>query len=352
MFSLFADLTVSYCSRRTVRALATALRRIKVDKLRNDANGQLAYKKLVKYAILYSPCYEGEMSELGEMRWTDILKKWDVELKYRDDENDMVTLSSGSEFTEAVQKSDKSLKFIATVKDLEVTKKEKGARNEIGGDGDEGEVTHNLEQKLRDIANHVCALDKHGSLQSFLEMLLTMLTTAFVAFQGQMAGGIFENHKKYVSSRSSYPCCSYKKKCDKAVSCGDWKGDPEAKKVAERILKQACAQKGEAVDKPDQSNIKSSRETNAAEENAEKGNEEESTKAETKIPEHPFVHFRHTCDKCSVSPIVGTRYHATNLPDYDLCAECMSKNTTEDIKFEPEELGTFVLRLQLCLLFN
>ena len=35
-----------------------------------------------------------------------------------------------------------------------------------------------------------------------------------------------------------------------------------------------------------------------------------------------FVHGRHTCDSCSASPIVGTRYHSTKIPDFDLCTKC------------------------------
>ena len=46
-----------------------------------------------------------------------------------------------------------------------------------------------------------------------------------------------------------------------------------------------------------------------------------------------FVHNRHTCDGCGVSPIVGHRYHATNIPDCDLCAGCRDKCALADISF-------------------
>lgn len=29
--------------------------------------------------------------------------------------------------------------------------------------------------------------------------------------------------------------------------------------------------------------------------------------------ERPFIHGRHTCDSCLSTPIIGTRYHATNV---------------------------------------
>lgn len=57
------------------------------------------------------------------------------------------------------------------------------------------------------------------------------------------------------------------------------------------------------------------------------------------VPSHfdiKFIHGRHTCDGCLVTPIVGFRYHATNLPDYDLCQHCVIKKKDENnVIFEP-----------------
>ncbi|GMI02774.1 hypothetical protein TrVE_jg10608 [Triparma verrucosa] len=39
-------------------------------------------------------------------------------------------------------------------------------------------------------------------------------------------------------------------------------------------------------------------------------------------PPAPPVHHRFTCDGCSTSPIIGSRYHCLDLPDYDLCQSC------------------------------
>ena len=52
----------------------------------------------------------------------------------------------------------------------------------------------------------------------------------------------------------------------------------------------------------------------------------------------PFIHGRHTCDSCLGTPIVGIRYHAVNLPDYDLCAHCKDNYKGDEIQFEPAEL--------------
>lgn len=49
-----------------------------------------------------------------------------------------------------------------------------------------------------------------------------------------------------------------------------------------------------------------------------------------------FIHARHTCDGCQKTPIVGTRYHATKIPDFDLCSACFKKYEGDDLDFKPE----------------
>mmetsp|Transcript_33181 Transcript_33181/g.56378 ORF Transcript_33181/g.56378 Transcript_33181/m.56378 type:complete len:1100 (+) Transcript_33181:411-3710(+) len=49
-----------------------------------------------------------------------------------------------------------------------------------------------------------------------------------------------------------------------------------------------------------------------------------------------FIHYRHTCDGCSKSPIIGTRYHATKIPDFDLCRGCFDKYEGAELDFRPE----------------
>ena len=67
---------------------------------------------------------------------------------------------------------------------------------------------------------------------------------------------------------------------------------------------------------------------------------DEETAAEDVREELPFIHGRHTCDGCLCTPIIGTRYHSTNLPDYDLCAKCRDNYKGTDILFETQQLGT------------
>mmetsp|Transcript_3254 Transcript_3254/g.4445 ORF Transcript_3254/g.4445 Transcript_3254/m.4445 type:complete len:769 (-) Transcript_3254:916-3222(-) len=56
-----------------------------------------------------------------------------------------------------------------------------------------------------------------------------------------------------------------------------------------------------------------------------------------------FIHARHTCDGCGTSPIVGFRYHATNVPDFDLCSSCMmvhNEHNGSGITFERKQLSS------------
>ena len=52
-----------------------------------------------------------------------------------------------------------------------------------------------------------------------------------------------------------------------------------------------------------------------------------------------FIHARHTCDGCSKTPIIGTRYTAIKIPDFDLCEACFSRHKKDDLDFKPETLG-------------
>ena len=53
-----------------------------------------------------------------------------------------------------------------------------------------------------------------------------------------------------------------------------------------------------------------------------------------------FIHARHTCDGCGISPIIGLRYHALNKSDFDYCQNCYVNRgaTKNDVEFEPQQL--------------
>ncbi|KAL3943317.1 MAG: hypothetical protein SGBAC_002600 [Bacillariaceae sp.] len=53
----------------------------------------------------------------------------------------------------------------------------------------------------------------------------------------------------------------------------------------------------------------------------------------------PFIHGRHTCDSCLMNPIIGKRFHAANMKDYDLCEKCYPNYQGTEIQFEEAELS-------------
>ena len=65
----------------------------------------------------------------------------------------------------------------------------------------------------------------------------------------------------------------------------------------------------------------------------------ETTSPSAPVSETPFIHGRHTCDQCLTTPIIGKRFHALNLPDYDLCEVCFGNYKGTDIVFEEVRLG-------------
>lgn len=67
-----------------------------------------------------------------------------------------------------------------------------------------------------------------------------------------------------------------------------------------------------------------------------RGEDEETPQEEE---ERPFIHGRHTCDSCLTTPIVGKRFHAVNMQDYDLCENCHGNYSGTEIQFEEAELG-------------
>ena len=80
--------------------------------------------------------------------------------------------------------------------------------------------------------------------------------------------------------------------------------------------------------------------TESQKDHGEKTESSESTsEADAPAPAAFFIHARHTCDGCSKTPIIGTRYRATKIPDFDLCEACFKSYEGDDLDFKPETLG-------------
>jgi Zinc finger, ZZ type len=67
--------------------------------------------------------------------------------------------------------------------------------------------------------------------------------------------------------------------------------------------------------------------------------EETQKQAAAPTEKRPLIHESHTCDSCLTTPIVGKRFHAVHLPDYDLCEACFDNYNGTD-EFVEIVLGT------------
>lgn len=122
--------------------------------------------------------------------------------------------------------------------------------------------------------------------------------------------------------------------------------------TAEKLVREVVGNIGLTVDAPASSEVEPKPEEPAAAAAPSAAPEEveptvDSNEKMTNTPEpeeeSTFIHGRHTCDACLTTPIVGLRYHATNLPDYDLCAKCRPNYKGNEIQFEAVELGKLTI---------
>ena len=65
-----------------------------------------------------------------------------------------------------------------------------------------------------------------------------------------------------------------------------------------------------------------------------------------------FIHARHTCNGCSTTPIIGTRYHSKKVPDVDICSSCFTEYEGDKLDFMPEIHGMLSLYIFLVDLFD
>lgn len=204
-------------------------------------------------------------------------KDYDVTLTYYDVDNDCVTIASTEELMDAITQFSDVLRITTDVK-----RKKRPAltatRQPSRGDMDTAPQPSNGANQL------------HNILESFVGVL----ATAVVALQSHVnpAPSVSDAPVAEAASRATNP----------TVADVSGANEKETKKEEELAKKNAP----EPVVKED--------------------------------PPRLFIHGRHTCDRCLCTPIVGERYHATNLPDYDLCGKCKESYKGDEIQFELAEL--------------
>jgi len=212
-------------------------------------------------------------------------------LKYRDDDEDLVTLTSDLELREAILVANKNNKVLRLViqpaKDKEANQtKEKPAPPAFNA----APLTQTLQ-----------------SLQPLLQGLLTQLNQ-----MGQQAASTLNmtdlaNQLQSLGLNSNTPVAP-----------------PQLEQIWQTLqsgpLGQLFAQLGQSTTSFTSSTAPSSSSTSTA--------SKEESKEETK--EEEVVHAGVICDGCSASPITGIRYKCANCPDYDLCQVCETKSGLHD----------------------
>ena len=260
---------------------APQIRRVRLARV--EVEGEISYSELVNVAIHYT--FPG----------APILQEdYDVVLTYYDVDNDCITIASTEELVDAIEQfaslDNPVLRITTDVKRKKgrpFTPPQSPRRAPAEPDTDEDQTEPN-----NDIAK-----PKPPQLQNFssvVESFVSVLAHALVALQNQLAETI-PNKEERSTTSANPPAASTEPSQEQKPS-----GKPAAKP--------------EMTDDTD-------------------ALEEDDTE------DRPFIHGRHTCDGCLCTPIVGTRYHSTNLPDYDLCAKCRDNYKGNEIQFEAVELG-------------
>ena len=225
---------------------------------------------------------------------------YDVVLTYYDVDNDCVTIASTEELVDAIEQFKKNPVLRVTT-DV----KRKKSRPFTPPESPRSSASR---------AATVSPSDDDGNqttaqIQNVLESFVTAVGTAVLSLQ---------NHVNNNNNKS----CEYVRTVETAAITSS------ATSISQTETADSSTAEGEQTAKE-------------CVENMEMTNEETTNEKQVKTPEvppRPFIHGRHTCDGCLCTPIIGNRFHATNLPDYDLCSRCRDNYKGTEIVFEAAQL--------------
>jgi hypothetical protein len=265
------------------------VRRLDLQRLyESSESSSVSYHRLKLRAISYAfPRSKGAM-----------YKKFDVVTTYVDEDGDVITISTDEEFAEACAQFVNEKPPVLRVNAV-VTRKGK-SDDEKTDERPEPRVPV-TDQTFSESSSHHESPRRSPvgieQLQTVLETVVAGLASSVVALQSHLAKN---------GAGTTTPAST-----GDAAAAGAT-AEVERQNVAERLMKEVAGKIG----------MKDSMNTDTG----------------AKPEEHPFIHGRHTCDGCLQTPIVGTRYKASNLPDYDLCSNCHSNYKGAYIQFESAEL--------------
>jgi len=263
------------------------IRRVRLPLIAVD--GKLSHEELVSLAIRYTFPDAPNKSD-----------NYDVTITYYDEDNDCVTIASTEELYDAISQFSVSqppvLRLTTDVKLKKITIKK----------------APNPPQVPSPARRSNSGLSKpQVQLQQMLESVVTALASAAVNIQG---------HIKSEAANPNMTVSSPSMQTPATLSSGERESSSTSLTSMPAI--------------PKENAFKSSEEERLAKETVQNIAMEEKPAVE----DRPFIHGRHTCDGCLCTPIIGTRHHAMNLPDYDLCGKCFGNYKGSEIKFEPAVL--------------
>ena len=241
-----------------------------------------------------------------------------VSLTYFDDEKDLITLASTDELKEAIELfADQKFVRITTSVKPKTTKSAPNTAKFYAQD------STNQEQSPQDPPIKAV-------LESFAGILSTAVNNLQEGLAKQSPDTAFGDDSKVKPPPA--PSAEMPKGRSPKVGRGNKKDLRAGKKVdkATSTKSVTVTSTGTSVNISPSSDKKKAPEKKPTVARGEKKTEPEEAQ--------PFIHGRHTCDGCLTTPIIGKRYHATNLPDYDLCQKCFDNYKGSEIKYEPVEL--------------
>lgn len=283
-------------------------------------DGQVSYEELVGLAISFVvPEYPAGLTD------------YQVKLTYQDVDDDTIVMGSSEELFDAIEQfsDQRVLGLTAEVKRFTKAKPQQGgqSKNWSRASSERGTKTNNA------------GTQANGSgpppiIQNVVESVVDIILKAAVAVNGH--GRANTAHPYYSPDGVPVePADSTAPRAAAAPAAPAEIPDSAESKATENLaagLKNPPAEPSPEVNP-------SPAVADAADAEAERQVKEE----------RPFIHGRHTCDCCLTTPVIGKRFHAVNMADYDLCEKCFKNYKGSEIQFEAVELGKYHIIYSLTL---
>ena len=294
-----------------------------------DCDGQLSYDELCGLAISFViPENPANASD------------FEVKLTYKDVDDDMIVIGSSEELLDAIEQfsEQRVLRISAEVKRFrKATALQPPSSATSSGTHPSSQVSQDARVGSDNgaAANSSSAARNHSEpvpvLQNVVESVVNIILNAAVAINGRqgsqpatsLPGPVFYTPEGLPAE---------------ATGSGATDQSPQQEPVTPPTPPEASQTKPEEEAKETAEEPSTSAPATEATEDVEE--------------ESLFIHGRHTCDICLTTPIIGKRFHAQNMSDYDLCEKCHTNYSGAEIQFEAVELGMLWMIVLFYLFCN